>query len=609
MLTREGRGPGGPEGDRADGANAKLGRRLLPDEVTQYPDAGRYDPHVLRTLFFVFENQDWEQELEDFHHTGVEVPATLIVDGQTYPGVGMRFRGGSSYGVPRGKKRSFNVTLDLVDKKQRLLGYKTLNLLNSHTDPSFLRTVLHDHIARQYVPALQANLVRVVINGESWGVYVNEEQYNKDFVRTGFGEDSGARWKIPPDFSGAAALVYHGDNIADYRGLYELKSKDDERSWRDLIGLCRVLEQVSDEQLETDLDRVLNVDRALWFLALDNVLMDEDGYFSRGSDYAIYEDARYKRFHVLPHDSNETFRPHGGPGGPGGPGGRGGPGAPPGGPGGVPGPGGGPDPMDMFSMFGGPGSPGGGPGGGEGGMQEPLSMIQNPMRPLIRRLLSNDHLRARYLAHVQTIVDQRREYLLQHAELAKPRPEILAVAAAGEPQAGTPVRVVAQVGQKVPVEAVLLYVAVGQGAPFQPVTMQAEAEPAGADNKARPYAALIPQAAAGSEVSYYVEARADSSIGTTAFCPARAEMGAVQYRVGRPAVAQAKAGSATLMISKLSKGGESLLLVDSDSRSNAMLDAVDFPSQRDDISWGRSPDGQSPWQPLEPTPGKPNSAP
>lgn len=42
-----------------------------------------------------------------------------------------------------------------------------------------------------------------------------------------------------------------------------------------------------DEQLDTDLDRLLNVDRALWFRAVDNVLMDDDGYFSRGSDDSI----------------------------------------------------------------------------------------------------------------------------------------------------------------------------------------------------------------------------------------------------------------------------------------------------------------------------------
>jgi len=76
-----------------------------------------------------------------------------------------------------------NVSLDFVDQEQRLYGHRTLDLLNSHEDPTFLRTVLYSHIARTYIAAPAANFVRVVINGESWGIYVSAEQFNKDFTK------------------------------------------------------------------------------------------------------------------------------------------------------------------------------------------------------------------------------------------------------------------------------------------------------------------------------------------------------------------------------------------------------------------------------------------
>ena len=58
-------------------------------------------------VFLEFDNQDWEAELQDFHGTDVEVPATLTMDGKKYPNVGVHFRGMSSYmGVPAGSKRS-----------------------------------------------------------------------------------------------------------------------------------------------------------------------------------------------------------------------------------------------------------------------------------------------------------------------------------------------------------------------------------------------------------------------------------------------------------------------------------------------------------------------
>ena len=160
-------GPGG-FGAREKGSP---GPKVSAADVKSYGEEPLYDPHVLRTLFFEFEDADWENELAEFHNTDVEVPATLTVDGKQYPAVGVTFRGMSSYGmVPAGSKRSFNVSIDFADDKQRLLGYKTLNLLNANEDPSFLSTVLYSHIASQHIPTPKANFVKVVINGESWGI-------------------------------------------------------------------------------------------------------------------------------------------------------------------------------------------------------------------------------------------------------------------------------------------------------------------------------------------------------------------------------------------------------------------------------------------------------
>ena len=143
-----------------------MGRvRLYPEPSGRKPS---YEPTVVRTLFLDLEGEDWEAELADFRSTDVDVPATLTVDGKTYPGVGVHFRGLSSYmGVREGHKRSLNVSLDHVDPEQKLDGCKTLNLPNSHEDTTLLHTVLYFENARRYIPAPKANFVPVVINGES----------------------------------------------------------------------------------------------------------------------------------------------------------------------------------------------------------------------------------------------------------------------------------------------------------------------------------------------------------------------------------------------------------------------------------------------------------
>jgi spore coat protein CotH len=130
-----------------------------------------------------------------FYNTDVEVPAAVTIDGKKYDEVGIHFRGNSSYRmVPEGYKRSLNLSFDYAHGKQDVQGYTTLNLLNSHEDPTFLRTVLSQEIARDYLPAPKANFVRVVINGENWGVYVNDEQFNKGFIKEWFKTTDGARW-------------------------------------------------------------------------------------------------------------------------------------------------------------------------------------------------------------------------------------------------------------------------------------------------------------------------------------------------------------------------------------------------------------------------------
>src|SRR5205823_12856579 len=144
------------------------------------------------------------------------------------PNVGGRFRGTSSYvGVSAGYKRSLDMKVDFVDPDQRVYGYKTLNLLNSHDDPSFLSTILYSHVGRQYTPVPKANCVKVVINGESWGVYGNVQQFDKVFLEENYKTAKGTRWKVQGSPGGDGGLNYVGDNLADYKRRYTMKSSED----------------------------------------------------------------------------------------------------------------------------------------------------------------------------------------------------------------------------------------------------------------------------------------------------------------------------------------------------------------------------------------------
>jgi len=136
------------------------------------------------------------------------------------------------------------------------------------------------------------------------------------------------------------------------------------------------LNQTPPDKLEAALAPLLDIDAALKFLALENVLINNDGYWVRASDYDLYLDPK-GRFHLVPYDANETFTL---PGGPGFRGGRRG-----------------------------PGSPSGNPPGDEGrprinGVElDPLHAAKDASKPLLSKLLAVPALRARYLGYVHEI--------------------------------------------------------------------------------------------------------------------------------------------------------------------------------------------------------------
>ena len=223
-----------------------------------------------------------------------------------------------------------------------------------------MRAVLYAEIAKHYLALPKTNYVRAVVNGESWGVYVNAQQFNSDFTKEFYSSANGARWKVPGTPRGQGGMEYLGEELAPYRRLYEIKTKDTPKSWAELVRLFKVLNETPLDGLEAALAPILDVDSTLKFLALEVALVNSDGYWTRASDYSIYQ-APNGRFHVVPHDVNEALSDESG-----------------------------------FGF--------GGRGGGV--TLDPLVSVDDPGKPLRSRLLKVPALRARYLGYVHDIAEK-----------------------------------------------------------------------------------------------------------------------------------------------------------------------------------------------------------
>ncbi|MEL6852340.1 MAG: CotH kinase family protein, partial [Bacteroidota bacterium] len=215
----------------------------------------------------------------------------------------LKYKGNSTYRSNR-VKNPWHIELDTY-KDHEYAGYTDIKLANGYNDPSFLRDVLGYQILRQYMEAPQANFANLFVNGVRIGLYANTESISKKFVNKRFGSNDHTFFKCsPPDGAGPQAndlpnLVYLGQDSAAYEDAYELKS---DYGWQELIDLCDTLANHIG-----DIEKILDVDKALWMLAFNNVVVNLDSYIGAfKQNYYLYRDD-YGRFLPVVWDLNESF--------------------------------------------------------------------------------------------------------------------------------------------------------------------------------------------------------------------------------------------------------------------------------------------------------------
>jgi hypothetical protein len=266
-----------------------------------------YDTTVLRTFNFQFHDADWLTRLRNNYVSQTNILADLTVDGVTYPSVGVRIRGNTSYtALPAGSEKfSLNVDIDFANPTQRLLGYQALNLNNGFHDPTFCREVLYNNYVAQFIPNGRANHVVVTLNGQNWGVYVNVQQFDKVLLSDYFINNDGLRIKCANNPNGPG-LRYNGSLPSGYTG-YEIKDTGGLADpWAPLIAVCNGL---TNEPIATiqNIDSYFAIDPSIWSVVLENLLTDDDSYVNKGADFVTYRDPTDGRMFLMQTDANETF--------------------------------------------------------------------------------------------------------------------------------------------------------------------------------------------------------------------------------------------------------------------------------------------------------------
>lgn len=267
-----------------------------------------FDKKTIGEVHLTFTNKNWVDALDSMRIYGMGLMnASVSVDGAKYEGVGVRFRGDKSYQTGL-KRNPFTIKLNHSTTSQNHQGYTSLKLSSALRDPSMVREVLFQEIAGKYMPAPQANYTKLYVNNEYVGIFVNVESIDKQFATSHFGSDGLAFFKAGVDYKPEipttckqniyGALEYEG-NLECYKGNFEMASGE---GWNELQELTRVLNSEP-----TKIDQVLDVDNALWMLALNNVMVNLSSYSGNHSvNYYLFKDGN-GHFQMVPWDLNLAF--------------------------------------------------------------------------------------------------------------------------------------------------------------------------------------------------------------------------------------------------------------------------------------------------------------
>jgi spore coat protein CotH len=262
-----------------------------------------YNVGTIQQLEIFFADDNWDYQL-DTAKLGMDdfiYADSVRINGINYNAVGVKYKGNSSYDSTFAKN-PLHISLDEYFE-QDYQGHSSIKLSNGYADPSLVREVLAYETVRHYMHAPKSNFARVYVNGDYLGLYSNDQHVGTNFCEDHFLSPNGVLIKgnpiITPGPTTKSNLKYVDADSTSYMNYYELKSDD---GWNALVELCDVVTNTP-----TQLEQWVDVDRMLWMLAFNNVLVNLDSYSGVfAQNYYLYQDTT-GRFNPVVWDLNMCF--------------------------------------------------------------------------------------------------------------------------------------------------------------------------------------------------------------------------------------------------------------------------------------------------------------
>ena len=311
--------------------------------------------------------ENWEF-MKDYPLAEEYVRADLWYDGELIPDIAVRTKGNSSLTTTAQSpsiRYSLKVDLNFFNSARNLDGVKKVVFNNGFSDPTFMREIIaYELFAEMGIATPRASFVDLWMNDTHLGLYTMVEAIDKTFISNHFTYENGNLYKpeMPAAYLNWTEEDYNeylarwgeaekeeemdpldvnlgGGRLSDILQALEPQEEEEETpggggmfnpglqkpgmTGRDLVELMglktnenkpdhttlfRLLEVLNNEPDETfaeEIEKVLDVDETLLYLAISALTVHLDNYIAMGHNYYLYENNG--KFVIIPWDLNMAF--------------------------------------------------------------------------------------------------------------------------------------------------------------------------------------------------------------------------------------------------------------------------------------------------------------
>jgi spore coat protein H len=221
------------------------------------------------------------------------VPGELREGETVLARVGVRLKGSRGSFRALEQKPGIAIKFDEYIEGQSYRGFKKLLFNNSVQDSSYVAELLATGLFRDAgVPAARVTHARMRLNGRDLGLYVVVEAMNKDFLKHNFGSGKGNLYEI---------------FVQDINGHVDQDNGEDEYQ-ADLRGLHEACVIPDPTARWGQLNKVLDMDRFISFVAMEMLTSHWDGYAAACNNTRVYHDPDTDKMVFITHGLDGTFR-------------------------------------------------------------------------------------------------------------------------------------------------------------------------------------------------------------------------------------------------------------------------------------------------------------